>query len=1047
MQRVLNFLSSMGLTSVLLLIFAAAAGVATFIENDYGTETARALVYNAKWFEAIMVLLAVSLTVNIIKQKLYTKEKMGSFLMHFSFIVILLGAGITRYFGYEGVMHIREGETTNQMLSADTYLHVSAATKSAKTDTETKVLFAKNSKPDFSTQITNGGKTYTLTLKEIIPNAVKQIEEVKGGKPMISLVIAADGEAPSQKLLEAGSPTTSNGISFLIDNDAAPITAAEPTVKFVTKDSKIFFTSNRDVEFMTMADRQTGKYAKGDLYELEKGRLFNIEGISFVPRFVTASGAVKLMPSPNKMKGQSLDTALIFDITDKTDTKTLTVMGQAQALGEEASVNVGDANITVSYGSKLMTLPVSIKLNDFILSRYPGSMSPSSYESNVTVVQNGQKFDYRIYMNHTLDANGFRFFQSSYDPDEKGTILSVSKDPGKIPTYIGYILMAIGMGWLLIDKNSRFRRLNKLLEVQKGAAAAIIAFFMAFALDMKAADNNTLQQAANILENAKSVNKQVADEFASLLVQDAQGRIKPVNTLAIEIMDKVSGSSSFDGLSANETLFAMLLEPKSWQQIKMIKVSHPEVKKLLGLSPDDKKAAFADFFDTTGAQGGYKLGMYVDEANRKKPSERGTLDKEILKLDERLNICYMVYSGKLLRIFPKPNDPTNTWLDPASAVMSLDANSSNAIRESLSLLFANASQASKDQTKAAASIAEIAKIKAMQAKYGAAVMPSQTKINTELLYNKLDIFKNLIFVYLLIGALLLVAEFASLSNESKALKLVKKVALTVLSVGFVFHTLNLAARWYISGHAPWSDGFESMTYIAWATVLAGILFTKKSTFTLALTAILAGIVLFVAHLSWMDPQITNIVPVLKSYWLTIHVSMITASYGFLGLGALIGFISLILFSLRNETKPAIDKKIRELAVINEMTLIVGLFMLTVGNFLGGVWANESWGRYWGWDPKETWAFVSILIYTVVVHSRYIPKLNTPYALSVLSMFSFSSIVMTYFGVNFYLSGLHSYAQGDPIPVPSFVYISIAVMILVSVVAFKNKDLRLLKAEN
>ncbi len=1040
MSKFFNFISSMAFNAVLLLIFAGSAGVATFIENDYGTQTAKALVYNSRWFEAIMVLLAIGLSANIIKQKLYTKEKMGSFLMHFSFIVILIGAGLTRYFGYEGVMHIREAETANQMLSTESFVTVSASSKESNATVEKKVLFAKSTKQDFAAEITNNGKTYKLSLKEVIPDAIKQIEEVKGGKPMISLVIAAEGSAPSQKLLEASNPVSADGIRFEMGADAQPITTDEPYVKFFAKESKIYFISNKDIEFMTMADKQSGKYAKNEINELEKGRLFNISGISFVPRYSTVSGGVKLMPSPSKMKGQNLDTALIFDISDGKETKTLTAMGQAQALGEAVSATFGDTNISVSYGSKLLTLPISIKLNDFVLSRYPGSMSPSSYESNVTVMQDNKSFDYRIYMNHTLDANGFRFFQSSYDMDEKGTILSVSKDPGKIPTYIGYILMALGMGWLLVDKNSRFRKLNRVLEIQKASALIFVVLFAFFAQNLQAEE----KMAANILTTAKSVNPQIAQEFGKLLVQDAQGRIKPINTLSTEVLDKVSGTNEFDGMNADEVMFAMLLEPKSWQLIKMIKVGHPEIKKLLGLSENDKKAAFIDFFDTTGAQGGYKLSMYVDDANRKKPSDRGTLDKEILKLDERLNICYMVYGGKLLRIFPKPDDKNNIWLDPASAVMGFDANNSNAVRDSLSSLFNNASLAAKDPSKAAVAIADIAKIKAMQEKYGASVMPSQTKIDIELAYNKLNVFKNLILVYLLIGTALLIAEFATLSSDSKAVQIVRKLSLSILGISFVVHTLNLGARWYISGHAPWSDGYESMTYIAWATVLAGLLFTKKSSITLGLTAILAGVVLFVAHLSWMDPQITNIVPVLKSYWLTIHVSMITASYGFLGLGALIGFVSLILFSLRSESKPLIDKKIRELAVINEMTLIVGLFMLTIGNFLGGVWANESWGRYWGWDPKETWALVSILIYVVVIHSKYIPKLGSIYGLSVLSLFAFSSIVMTYFGVNFYLSGLHSYAQGDPVPVPSFVYISVAVMILVSVTAYRNRDLKLLK---
>ncbi len=1040
MQRVLNFLSSMGLTSILMLIFAAAAGVATFIENDYGTDTARALVYNARWFEAIMVLLAISLLINIIKQKLYQKPKLASGLMHASFIIILIGAGLTRYYGYEGMMHIREGEVENKILSTDTYLSISAASKGAKVSSEEKVLFAKSKEQKYQKTLTLGGKTYDVTLKEIIPNAVKQIVEVPNGKPMISLMIVGKDETPTQKLIENNSTSKLFGVNFEM-GEGAVINAKEPTVRFFMKDSKIFFVSNENVAYMTMADKSEGNFSKNEAVEFQKNRLYSVADVNFVPKYIMTSAAVKLMPAPSKMKGQSFDDALIFDVKNNGETKTVTVMGQKQALGESGSVALGDANISINYGAKVIELPISLKLNDFILSRYPGSMSPSSYESNVTVKDGAQSFDYRIYMNHTLDAGGYRFFQSSYDGDEKGTVLSVSKDPGKIPTYIGYLLMGIAMIWLLIDKTSRFRRLNELLEKQKTGIAAIIAVLLLSISHVQAADENGTQ-AVNILENAKSVNKKIADEFGSVLIQDAQGRVKPINTLAIEIMDKVYGSDNFEGLNANQVLLGMILDRPSWQQIKFIKISHPELKKLLGIASDEKHAAIVDFIDMQN--GTYKLASYVEEANMKKPSDRGTLDKEILKVDERINICEMLFRGKLLRMFPKPNDANNTWFDPASAIMSFDSNRSLAIRETLGGIFNSSMAAAKDESKAIEAISFVAKIKNMQQKEGAAVVPSEFKISLELMYNKLNIFKNLMFVYLLVGFALLIAEFATLSNESKALAITKKASLVVLIAGFVAHTLNLGARWYISGHAPWSDGFESMTYIAWATVLAGILFTKKSTFTLALTAILSGIILFVAHLSWMDPQITNIVPVLKSYWLTIHVSMITASYGFLGLGALIGFVSLILFMLRSESKPLIDKKIRELAVINEMTLIVGLFMLTIGNFLGGVWANESWGRYWGWDPKETWAFVSILIYAVVVHSRYIPKMNTPYALSVISMFAFSSIVMTYFGVNFYLSGLHSYAQGDPVPVPTFVYVSVAVMIAVAIGAFSKRDLKLIR---
>jgi cytochrome c-type biogenesis protein CcsB len=232
-----------------------------------------------------------------------------------------------------------------------------------------------------------------------------------------------------------------------------------------------------------------------------------------------------------------------------------------------------------------------------------------------------------------------------------------------------------------------------------------------------------------------------------------------------------------------------------------------------------------------------------------------------------------------------------------------------------------------------------------------------------------------------------------------------------------------------------------MTYIAWATVMAGFIFSKHSPITLAATSILAGLILFVAHLSWMDPQVTNLVPVLNSYWLNIHVSMITASYGFLALGALLGFITLLLFIVKTEkNEKRIALSIRELNAVSEMALMIGLTMISVGNFLGGVWANESWGRYWGWDPKETWALVTILVYAVVIHLRFIKSIYNQFNYSVISLLAFTSVLMTYFGVNYYLAGMHSYAKGDPVPIPDFVPVTYAIVFVIIALAFRNRKI-------
>jgi cytochrome c-type biogenesis protein CcsB len=287
---------------------------------------------------------------------------------------------------------------------------------------------------------------------------------------------------------------------------------------------------------------------------------------------------------------------------------------------------------------------------------------------------------------------------------------------------------------------------------------------------------------------------------------------------------------------------------------------------------------------------------------------------------------------------------------------------------------------------------------------------------------------------------LLILSFIKIIKPSFREEWLSKVSFALLVLFFAAHTAGLIMRWYISGHAPWSNGYESMIYIGWASVLAGFIFSRRSVMTMAATAIMTGLILFVAHLNWMDPQVTNLVPVLQSYWLAIHVAMITASYGFLGLGALLGMIALILFIMKNaENSQRLNLAIRELNTINEMSLLVGLVLLTVGNFLGGVWANESWGRYWGWDPKETWALVTILVYAVVLHLRFIKGAYTEYIYSVVSLLAFTSVLMTYFGVNYYLAGMHSYAKGDPVPVPDFVPWTYAVIAIAIAMAYPKRS--------
>ena len=415
-------------------------------------------------------------------------------------------------------------------------------------------------------------------------------------------------------------------------------------------------------------------------------------------------------------------------------------------------------------------------------------------------------------------------------------------------------------------------------------------------------------------------------------------------------------------------------------------------------------------------------------------------DKAVLEVDERVNISYSVYSGALIKIWPKPNDVNNKWFETIEALETFELQEAQKIKDIIFGYFSALDTSLESGNWDGANLA-IEKIAEYQRFYGASVLPPESRIKAEMIYNYANIFERIYPLYFLIGFVLLIASFIKILKPKLNINILEKLSLWLLVALFMAHTVGLGLRWYVAGHAPWSDGYESMIYISWATVLAGFIFSKRSSMTMASTAVLTGLILFVAHLNWMNPQVTNLVPVLNSYWLSIHVAVITASYGFLGLGALLGFITILLFIFKTKNNEKhISLSIKELNSINEMSLMIGLAFLTLGNFIGGVWANESWGRYWGWDPKETWALVTILIYAAVIHIRFIKSIYSEFNYSVISLLSYTSVIMTYFGVNYYLAGMHSYAKGDPVPIPDFVSVTYAILFVVIAIAFRNRKL-------
>jgi cytochrome c-type biogenesis protein CcsB len=443
------------------------------------------------------------------------------------------------------------------------------------------------------------------------------------------------------------------------------------------------------------------------------------------------------------------------------------------------------------------------------------------------------------------------------------------------------------------------------------------------------------------------------------------------------------------------------------------------------------------FFDQ---EGNYKLAPQLEAAYR--ASVPNQFQKDFIELDRRVNLLYSALEGKIMRIFPLPNDENNKWVSfPELNEANFTGKDSLYVRNILPLYFQSLRLAQQDKDyNQADNLLE--SIYGFQKKFGSEVVPSEERVKAEITYNKYDIFKKLYSWYIYAGTLFFIVLILQIFKSNKVISVLASGFKAIMVLLFLLHTGGLIARWYISGHAPWSDAYESMIYVAWATQFFGLAFGRKSALTMASTAFVAGMILMIAHWNWMDPAIANLVPVLDSYWLMIHVAVIVGSYGPFALGMIIGGVSLLLMLVANKkNKQKIKLQIKELTIINELAITVGLIMLTIGNFLGGMWANESWGRYWGWDPKETWALISIMVYAFVIHMRLIPGLRGAWIFNLMSVVAFASILMTYFGVNFYLVGLHSYASGDKIITPIFIYYAAAFILVLGIASyFKSKVL-------
>ena len=983
MKRFYSFITSMPFMAFLFVVLAVSMAIATFIESSSGTPAARALVYNTHWFELLWALFGLNLINNLFKYKFLTKKRFPLAIFHISFLLILLGAGITRYFSYEGMMHIRENQSSNFILSSKSCF--SAELDNQKKEKE--VSFTEFSPKKFSAKFDVNGRNVKIKSVGFITNATRKIVQSESGEPIIDFVFSAPGAGGMQSVVlkkdsDLDSPDFAAGFNI----------QKEKGINFFVSEKQLFMTSADKIEETTMTSGEITIFEAGDTIKVQTRFLYSLGRYRFLVRSFYSEAKIMAVKSENATN----EDAVIIEILDGNKIDTVPVFGHSGVEPEAIFIPLKNRSLKLAFGSFPRSVPFSIYLKDFQLERYPGSKSPSSFASEVVLIDEnaGIKKDIRIFMNNTLNYKGYKFFQSSYDTDERGTVLSVNHDFwGTWITYIGYFLLFLGIVLSLLNRNSHFQFLTR--KLKQTAFKTILILFIITGLA-----TSTLAQ-SGIGAEIPEIDKEIVDGFSRLWVQGVDGRIEPVSTLTSEIVRKISRKSSLFGKSTNEVVLSMMAHPKIWQSIPLIKVSNKTLAAKLGAN--NKYVAIEQLFD---AQGNYSISKNVKAAHSKNPALRNRVEKEYIYVDERVNIAFMIFRGTLLNIFPRSTKEAS-WYTPGEIVFEYSGGDSIFVKNGFNLFLQSINEKNSIEAKQV-----ISAISNFQTKYGANLIPSETKKYIEILYNKINPFKRIFIIYLLFGFLLLFILFVNVFRQKQLSEYLRISFSGIIFLAFFIHTAGLIVRWYISGHAPWSNGYESVVYVAWAAMLAGFIFGRKFPMVVGTSAFLAGIALFVAHLSWMNPEVTNLVPVLKSYWLTIHVAVITASYGFIGLSAFLGILVLILIILRNKSNEGKSTEIiKQLTTINEMSATIGLYFLVVGTFLGAIWANESWGRYWGWDPKETWSLVTIIVYSFIVHMRLIPSLKGVLNFNIASIIGIIAVLMTWFGVNYYLTGLHSYGKG------------------------------------
>lgn len=625
---------------------------------------------------------------------------------------------------------------------------------------------------------------------------------------------------------------------------------------------------------------------------------------------------------------------------------------------------------------KTKELGFEVSLKNFNVVNYPGTDAPMDYVTTLTA--NTQEI--KVSMNNIGSFNGYRFIQSGYDSDMQGTTLGVYHDPWGIGiTYTGYALLFISLIATMASKKTRMRHLyRKALSLQGAKAWAVTALLAV----------SSFATSANAQEMVK-IDGDIADDFGKICVL-YNSRITPINTVATSFVTKLCGKPTWDGLSSNQVFAGWIFDVPYWETVKMIEIKEKKAQELLGIN--GKWASFDDFWDNYN---NYKLDAPLKKAYKDGDTK---LQKQLRDADEKFNIIRMLYGGEMLKMFPYAGKQGHMqWFAPGQPLGNLKLNEKELVFIKKSMDYLAESIITGDKARAE----EIAKkIYSYQHVRGKAVVPTKFRIYTETFYNKTNAQRLPVMLYLTLSLLLAIVSTLSLNNgKQKKTRLVSSVLTWVM---LIHTTLLLVLRWYVSGHLPMSNGYETMQFMAWATLIVTLVMQKSFLPVKQFGPLLSSFALLVAMITDGNPQITQLMPVLQSPLLSVHVMVIMFSYAMFGLTALIGLQGLIAHHRKQEEKE------QQLAALSQFLLFPAVALIAIGIFIGAIWANVSWGRYWSWDSKETWALITMLIYSAPLHAD-IKWLRKAQHMHIYMLLAFLSVLMTYFGVNYFLSGMHSYA--------------------------------------